>query len=224
MILGAAVVDLDNDEIVQTKNIRQIGNLTFYKRGAKWVSAEVAKQDLAKLETNSGTIMAHSYIDAPGDDDVYQVHFDSNGTLLVTGFSLGRDLQLDLQVFDEQGTLLAKLDPEDLWLDSLAIDVAAGTYFIEVGDVGDNHDGEYLLAVDHIYAAVDDPVYDSSSMWARLPSPFPPDAVGICVIGVPSPCNPPELWGPFSWQLYYQLLAAWSEDVDDDLITIVILN
>jgi Ca-activated chloride channel family protein len=58
--LGAAVVDLDRDEIVRTRNVRQIGNLTFYKRGDKWVSAEVAKQDLAKLKTNIKTIKRFS--------------------------------------------------------------------------------------------------------------------------------------------------------------------
>lgn len=49
---GAVVVDLDEDRAVATKNVRQIGNLTFYKRGDRWVSAEVAKRDLEKLDEN----------------------------------------------------------------------------------------------------------------------------------------------------------------------------
>ena len=47
---GAVIVDLDKDEAVVTKNVRQIGNLTFYKRGDRWVSAEIAKRDLKKLD------------------------------------------------------------------------------------------------------------------------------------------------------------------------------
>ena len=49
---GAVIVDLDRDEAVATKNVRQIGNLTFYKRGDRWVSAEMAKRDLEKLDDN----------------------------------------------------------------------------------------------------------------------------------------------------------------------------
>ena len=57
---GEVLFDLDNDEAVATKNVRQIGNLTFFKRGDKWVSAEVAKQDLAKLKENTKTIKRFS--------------------------------------------------------------------------------------------------------------------------------------------------------------------